>query len=48
MIGSDWPVCTLAGTYERVMSIVLDHIAGLPRADQDAILGGVATRYYSR
>lgn len=46
MIGSDWPVCTLAGRYERVMDIVLDYIAERPEAEKDAILGGNAAEFY--
>ena len=30
MIGSDWPVCTLAGDYATVIGIVRDHIAAVP------------------
>lgn len=46
MIGSDWPVCTLAGDYEAVMNIVLDFIAGLSADDQLAITGGTCGRFY--
>jgi L-fucono-1,5-lactonase len=46
MIGSDWPVCTLAGDYADVMAIVTDYIARLSRDEQDAILGGTAARFY--
>jgi L-fuconolactonase len=44
MIGSDWPVCTLAGPFERVMAIVEDYAAPLPAAE--AVLGGTAARFY--
>src|SRR5262249_23163755 len=40
MIGSDWPVCTLAGDYLQVISVVGDFIAQLSVEDQAAILGG--------
>jgi L-fuconolactonase len=46
MIGSDWPVCTLAGSYEAVMRIVLDAVGRLGRAEQDAICGGTCRRFY--
>jgi L-fuconolactonase len=36
-IGSDWPVCTLAGEYGRVMSIAADFIAQLSENEQKAI-----------
>jgi L-fuconolactonase len=46
MIGSDWPVCTLGGSYEAVMRIVLDAVGRLGRAEQDAICGGTCRRFY--
>lgn len=46
MIGSDWPVCTLSGTYASAMSIVIDYIARFPARVQDAILGANCARFY--
>ena len=46
MIGSDWPVCTVAADYQQTMAIVTDNIAGLPAPQQDAILGGNCARFY--
>jgi L-fuconolactonase len=46
MIGSDWPVCTLAATYRQTMALVMDEVAGWPAADRDAVLGGTAMRVY--
>jgi len=46
MIGSDWPVCTLAGEYEPVMAIVIDYISRLSQDEQEAILGENAVRFY--
>jgi L-fuconolactonase len=46
MIGSDWPVCTLAGDYGRVMATVRDYMASLTQPEQGAILGGTAARFY--
>lgn len=46
MIGSDWPVCTLAGEYEPVMAIVVDYIERLSATEREAILGGTATAFY--
>lgn len=43
MIGSDWPVCTMAGDYSRVMNIVKDW---LPPSARDAVLGGNAERFW--
>ncbi len=46
MIGSDWPVCTLAGDYVRVMRVVLEYVGVHAPAEQEAILGGNAVRIY--
>jgi L-fuconolactonase len=46
MIGSDWPVCTVASSYATTMQIVTDYIAPLPREQQDAILGGNCATFY--
>ncbi|MCC7010134.1 MAG: amidohydrolase family protein [Acidobacteria bacterium] len=46
MIGSDWPVCTLAATYEETMAIVLDTVAAWSEDERDAVLGGTAIRTY--
>ncbi len=47
MIGSDWPVCTLAARYMRVMGVVMDYIATWPAADREAVLGGTAERLWN-
>ncbi len=46
MIGSDWPVCTLAGSYADVIAIVADHIRRLTLGEGDAIRGANAARIY--
>ncbi len=46
LVGSDWPVCLLAGNYGDVVAIVTDYIALLSREEQRAILGGTAVRCY--
>lgn len=46
MIGSDWPVCTVAGDYASVMDIVKNYIARLSAAERDAILGNNCARVY--
>ena len=46
MIGSDWPVCTLAGSYADVIAIVTNYIARLPSEEQAAIRGETAVRVY--
>jgi L-fucono-1,5-lactonase len=46
MIGSDWPVCTLAASYADVVAIVIDYIGFLSPRERDAIRGGNAARFY--
>ena len=47
MIGSDWPVCTVAGEYRDVLEVVRTAIAGRPQAERDAVLGGTAQRFWN-
>jgi L-fuconolactonase len=46
MAGSDWPVCTLAGSYSRTMRVAADYIERRPAAEREAVLGGNAVRFY--
>ncbi|MCA9260335.1 MAG: amidohydrolase family protein [Planctomycetales bacterium] len=46
MIGSDWPVCTLAGDYETVMGAVLGYVERLAPSERTAILGTTCRRFY--
>lgn len=46
MIGSDWPVCTLSGSYEAVMRVVMDYVSTLSLDEYDAILGETCARFY--
>ena len=46
MIGSDWPVCTLAADYATAMGIVLDYVTVLAADAREAILGGNCARVY--
>lgn len=46
MIGSDWPVCTVAASYGRVMDLVKDYIAGYAAEDREAVLGGNAANFW--
>jgi L-fuconolactonase len=47
MFGSDWPVCILAGDYNRVWTETNSAIEGYSQADKDAILGETAVKFYS-
>ena len=46
MVGSDWPICLLAGTYGDAVSSIRILVAELPAHDQADIMGGTATRMY--
>ena len=46
MVGSDWPVCTLAGSYADVIALVSDYIQQLSVAEQADVWGQTATRFY--
>jgi len=46
MFGSDWPVAILAGDYAQVWRETKQAISGYSAAEQDAILGGTATKFY--
>jgi len=47
MIGSDWPVCLLGGSYSKVMGIVMNYISGLPESDQKLVMGLNAVKAYN-
>ncbi len=47
MVGSDWPVCTVAADYGRVMRVVSDYLGARPKEEQDAVLGGNARRFWN-
>jgi len=46
MVGSDWPVCTLAASYDQVMGIVASYVEPLSDSDKAAVLGGTAKEFY--
>jgi L-fuconolactonase len=46
MIGSDWPVCTVAASYEQTLEIVRRYLAQFPAAAQAAVLGENAAWIY--
>jgi len=46
MVGSDWPVCTVAGEYEEVMGIAANYIEQLSADEQTAIWAENAKRIY--
>lgn len=46
MYGSDWPVCLLAGSYEKQFSITKAYINSMSSIDQQKILGENAVKFY--
>jgi len=46
MIGSDWPVCLLAASYERTLNAVMTWAQEFSAAEQAAIFGGNCARFY--
>jgi L-fuconolactonase len=48
MFGSDWPVCTLAGSYSSVLHALEANLTplGLDSASMDRIFGGTAAEFY--
>ncbi len=46
MFGSDWPVCELAASYDRVRALAGELLERLSPTERDAVLQGTATRVY--
>jgi len=46
MIGSDWPVCTVAASYARVMNLIKDYLRSSTVEDRESVLGGNASRFW--
>jgi len=47
MYGSDWPVCLLAGSYEKQLSVVQKFIESMSINEQSKIMGGNAMKFYN-
>lgn len=46
LIGSDWPVCLVAGKYSEVMQVVIDYISTFTEKEQALMLGENAAKAY--
>jgi L-fuconolactonase len=46
MVGSDWPVCLLAGEYAEVAAIPRAYLSRLSATEQALVHGGTAVRFY--
>jgi L-fuconolactonase len=47
MYGSDWPVCLLAGAYNRSLEILQIYTSRLSQHEQDQFFGGNAIEFYN-
>jgi len=46
MIGSDWPVCSAAAPYSRVMDVVTNYLSKYAAKERDAVLGENAATFW--
>jgi len=46
MFGSDWPVCTLAASYQQVLEIIEEYVREYPADVKGKIFGGNAAHFY--
>jgi L-fuconolactonase len=46
MFGSDWPVCLLAGSYERVVDVMERNTEELSATEREQVFGASAGRFY--
>jgi L-fucono-1,5-lactonase len=46
MIGSDWPVCLCAASYERAMSVVRQYLDRCAVGEREAVLGENAAKFW--
>jgi L-fuconolactonase len=47
MYGSDWPVCLVAGPYEKIAGLVKDYFAAFSATEQELFFGGNAIKFYN-
>lgn len=47
MMGSDWPVCLVAGSYSDVVGLVIDAIAEYSPHERQQMLGGTAQQFWN-
>jgi len=46
MIGSDWPVCTVAASYTEAVNLVKNYLETYATEDREAVLGGNAAEFW--
>ncbi|HEV8282992.1 MAG TPA: amidohydrolase family protein [Chitinophagaceae bacterium] len=47
MYGSDWPVCLVAASYEKMLNIARDYFSSFSQDEQQLVFGENATKFYS-
>lgn len=47
MFGSDWPVCNVAGGYDKMISLVTKYTAKLSQTEQEKFWGGNVQKFYN-
>jgi L-fuconolactonase len=46
LVGSDWPVCTVAADYVRAVSLIDEYMIDRPAGERDAVMGENAARLW--
>jgi len=46
MFGSDWPVCTLAGSWKQVLAAFTQALGPIDKELREQLMGGTAARFY--
>jgi len=46
LFGSDWPVCLLAGEYQKVKQVLVRYMAGFSVTEKDRVFGENAVKFY--
>jgi len=47
MYGSDWPVCLVAASYEKMIGVVRDYFSSFSISEQENIFSKNASRFYN-
>ncbi len=47
MFGSDWPLCTMAATFNEVYDVTSLYIEKLSKSEQEQVMGGSAALFYN-
>ena len=47
LFGSDWPVCLVAASYEKMLAIMNDYFASFSQEEREHFFGLNAIRFYN-